>query len=50
MAPWAFLVAPELNIIPAKRFIRVHCHPVYALDHVVEVFEEATRKTGETEK
>jgi len=29
---------------PAKKYVRVHYQPVYALDNMVEVFEEASRK------
>ena len=52
--PWShgtlgFLVAAELKIIPAKKYIRVHYQPVYSLDNMVEVFEEASRKTGEND-
>ena len=51
LIPWShgtlgFLVAAELKIIPAKKFIRVHYQPVFTLDDMVEVFEEASRKTG----
>ncbi|MEI6333018.1 MAG: FAD-binding protein [Methylococcaceae bacterium] len=54
LIPWShgtlgFLVAAELNIIPAKKFIRVHYQPVYSLDNIVDVFEEASRLTGEND-
>jgi len=54
LIPWShgtlgFLVAAELKIIPAKKFIRVHYQPVYSLDNIVSVFEEASRKTGEND-
>ena len=54
LIPWShgtlgFLVAAELKIIPAKKFIRVHYQPVYSLDEMVEVFEEASRKTGDND-
>jgi delta24-sterol reductase len=52
--PWShgtlgFLVAAELKIIPAKKYIRVHYQPVYSLDDMVEAFEDASRKTGEND-
>lgn len=51
LIPWShgtlgFLVAAELKIIPATKYIRVHYQPVYSLDDMAEVFEEASRKTG----
>ena len=51
LIPWShgtlgFLVAAELKIIPAKKYIRVHYQPVYNLDDMVKVFEEASRNTG----
>jgi delta24-sterol reductase len=54
LIPWShgtlgFLVAAELKIIPAKRFVRVHYQPVYSLDETVEVFEEASRKTEDND-
>ena len=54
LIPWSygtlgFLVAAELKIIPAKKFIRLHYQPVYSLDDMVEAFEEASRKTGEND-
>ena len=47
--PWShgtlgFLVAAELKIIPAKKYVKVHYQPVRSLDDMVEVFEEASRK------
>ncbi len=49
LIPWShgtlgFLVAAELKIIPAKKYVRVHYQPVYNLDDMVEAFEEASRK------
>ena len=46
--PWShgtlgFLVAAELKIIPAKKFVKVHYLPVHSLEDIVEVFEEASR-------
>lgn len=48
--PWShgtlgFLVATELKIIPAKKYIRLHYQPVYTLDAMVSVFEKASRET-----
>lgn len=49
--PWShgtlgFLVAAELKIIPAKKYIRLHYQPVYSVDEMVAVFERASRDTG----
>ncbi|MDD5035661.1 MAG: FAD-binding protein [Methylococcaceae bacterium] len=46
--PWShgtlgFLVAAELQIIPAQKYIRLHYQPVYTLDDMVGVFERASR-------
>jgi len=46
--PWShgtlgFLVAAELKIIPVKKYVRIHYQPVYALDDMVNVFEQASR-------
>ncbi len=54
LIPWShgtlgFLVAAELKIIPAKKYIRILYQPVYNLDDIVEVFEEASRKTGDND-
>jgi delta24-sterol reductase len=48
--PWShgtlgFLVAAELKIIPAKRYVRLHYRPVYTLDDMAAVFEQASRDT-----
>ncbi|MGZ5000520.1 MAG: FAD-binding protein [Methylomonas sp.] len=48
--PWShgtlgFLVAAELSIIPAKKYVRVRYQPVYSLDNMVGVFEQASRDT-----
>ncbi len=50
LIPWShgtlgFLVAAELKIIPAKKYIRVHYQPVYSLDDMVDAFDEASRNT-----
>jgi delta24-sterol reductase len=52
--PWShgtlgFLVAAELKIIPAKKYIRVHYQPVYTLNDMVDVFEKASRNTEEND-
>ncbi|MDD2659205.1 MAG: FAD-binding protein [Methylococcales bacterium] len=54
LIPWShgtlgFLVAAELKIIPAKKYIRVHYQPVYSLDDMVRVFEDYSRNTGEND-
>ncbi|MDD5632151.1 MAG: FAD-binding protein [Methylococcales bacterium] len=54
LIPWSygtlgFLVAAELKIIPAKKFIRLHYQPVYSLDNMVDLFEEASRLTDEND-
>ncbi|MDD5462710.1 MAG: FAD-binding protein [Methylococcales bacterium] len=54
LIPWShgtlgFLVAAELKIIPAKKYIRVHYQPVYTLDEMAEVFEQASRNTQEND-
>jgi len=45
--PWhpGFLVAAELKIIPVKKYVRLHYQPVYTLDSMVSVFEQASRDT-----
>lgn len=48
--PWShgtlgFLVAAELKIIPAKKYIRLHYQPVYTQDEMMAVFEQASRDT-----
>lgn len=48
--PWShgtlgFLVAAELQIIPVKKYIRLSYRPVYSLDDMVSVFEQASRDT-----
>ena len=52
--PWShgtlgFLVAAELKIIPAKKFIKLHYQPVFSLEHMVETFETASRNTKEND-
>ena len=46
--PWShgtlgFLVAAELKIIPVKKYVRLCYQPVYSLDEMVGVFEQASR-------
>jgi len=46
--PWShgtlgFLVAAELRIIPAKKYVKLHYQPVYSLDGMVAAFESACR-------
>ncbi len=48
--PWShgtlgFLVAAELKIVPVKKYVRLHYQPVYSLDTMVSVFEQASRDT-----
>ncbi|MGZ5017758.1 MAG: FAD-binding protein [Methylobacter sp.] len=48
--PWShgtlgFLVAAELKIVPVKKYIRLRYQPVYSLDDMVSVFEQASRDT-----
>ncbi|MEC4747043.1 FAD-binding protein [Methylomicrobium sp. Wu6] len=48
--PWShgtlgFLVAAEVKIIPVKKYVRLHYRPVYSLDAMVSVFEQASRDT-----
>ncbi|MGZ8189412.1 MAG: FAD-binding oxidoreductase [Methylosarcina sp.] len=45
--PWShgtlgFLVAAELKIVPVKKYVRLHYRPVYTLDDMVNVFEQAS--------
>jgi delta24-sterol reductase len=46
--PWShgtlgFLVAAELKIIPAKRYVRLQYEPLYSLDDLVTRFEQESR-------
>lgn len=54
LIPWShgtlgFLVAAELKIIPAKKYVRVHYQPVYSLDNMVAEFTAASRDTAGTD-
>jgi len=51
LIPWShgtlgFLVAAELKIIPAGKYVRVHYQPVYSLEGMVDVFQGACRDPG----
>jgi delta24-sterol reductase len=41
----AFLVAAELRMIPAKKYVRLHYQPTYSLEDTVAVFDAACRDT-----
>ena len=48
LIPWShgtlgFLVAAELKVIPASKYVRIHYQPVNSLDGIVEVFERECR-------
>ncbi|MCX7097809.1 MAG: FAD-binding protein [Methylococcales bacterium] len=48
LIPWShgtlgFLVAAELKIIPAKKYVRVHYQPVYSLEDMATEFAAASR-------
>ena len=50
LIPWShgtlgFLVAAELRIIPAAKYVRVEYQPVYSLEELAEVFGRASRDT-----
>ncbi len=54
MLPWSygtlgFLVAAELKIIPAKKFVRLHYRPVHSFEELVRVFEQESRNTEKNE-
>lgn len=47
--PWSygtlgFLTAVEIDIVPAKRFVRVEYKPCHSLDNLVQTFTEETNK------
>ena len=47
--PWShgtlgFLVAAELQIIPAKKYVKLTYFPLYSLDEIVNVFSNEARK------
>jgi len=51
LLPWShgtlgFLVAAELRIIPARKYVRVHYQPVFTFDGWIELFEKQSRNTG----
>jgi delta24-sterol reductase len=52
--PWShgtlgFLVAAELKIIPAKKYVRIEYHPVYSLDDLVGMFEGESRNADDND-
>lgn len=52
--PWShgtlgFLVAAELRIIPAKKYVKLHYQPTHSLEETVAVFEAACRDTEHTD-
>ncbi|TAK64796.1 FAD-binding protein [Methylobacter sp.] len=52
--PWShgtlgFLVAAELKVVPVKKYIRLSYRPVYTLDSMVSVFEQASRDTEQND-
>jgi len=54
MIPWShgtlgFLVAIELRIIPAKKYVRVQYIPVFSQRELVSRFDEESRKTREND-
>ncbi|CAI8860785.1 Delta24-sterol reductase [Methylocaldum szegediense] len=54
LIPWShgtlgFLVAAQLRIIPARKYVRLHYRPVYSLDEMVDVFEAESRDTGKND-
>jgi len=49
--PWShgtlgFLVAAEIRIVPAKKYVKIHYQPVTGLDDIVAQFEAASRDTA----
>jgi delta24-sterol reductase len=54
LIPWShgtlgFLVAAELKIIPAQKYVRLHYQPAYSLDDIAGIFEQASRAAGEND-
>ncbi len=54
LLPWShgtlgFLIAAELKIIPAHKYVRVHYRPVRGLERIVEAFEQASRNTEDND-
>jgi delta24-sterol reductase len=50
LLPWShgtlgFLVAAELRIVPARKYVRVSYRPVHSLDELVSVFDRECRNT-----
>ncbi|XP_038049760.1 delta(24)-sterol reductase-like [Patiria miniata] len=50
--PWSYgtlglLVAAEIQIVPAKKYVKVEYKPAHSMDEVIKVFsEEITKKSG----
>lgn len=54
LIPWShgtlgFLVAAELKIIPAKKYVKVAYYPKTQLDDLIEAFDSASRNTEDNE-
>ena len=54
LIPWShgtlgFLVAAELKIIPARKYVRVHYKPALTLDHLCEQFDQDCRATEQND-
>lgn len=54
MVPWShgtlgFLVAAELRIIPAKKYVKLFYQPVYSQGELAEVFERESRDTAKND-
>lgn len=54
MIPWShgtlgFLVAIELKIIPAKKYVKLTYTPVYSQDELIKKFEEESRNTHDND-
>ncbi|XP_031567980.1 delta(24)-sterol reductase-like [Actinia tenebrosa] len=52
--PWShgtlgFLVAAEIKIIPAKKYVHIHYQPVYGKEETTRAFEQESRKVEENE-
>lgn len=54
LIPWShgtlgFLVAAELKIIPARKYVRLHYQPVYTLDALCTLFDRECRDVEQNE-
>jgi len=52
--PWShgtlgFLVAAEIKIIPAKKYVKLHYYPVYSLDDICNKFKEETMRATDND-